>query len=319
MRLSACKVFSVFFIFLFLAPLVSAEAVSSSYDAFEDAFLIRSISGSVSDATPTLTWDTTKEYYTFTVTFTPSGGNTTLEIPIPDCYMGMDIWEGATLKTGNANYTLSVPWSFNETSPPPKDWNTGTLATPTGEEGILKRVQLYSSNAAETALTVRVYYATAPAVGFDGVNDYVDIVSSSSYTTLMFDIFEKPLRTGVEQYWMADIVAYKIYFKHAGNPVEKIQTGSYTDGSVWVQPYLELVASYEIAHYGMVVNDTYVSNYKNDNVVTEASKVNTSTIVLNNVNIGRRWSSAGYCKTIIYNLSFYNTPTFDRHEEQTSQ
>lgn len=143
------------------------------FDLFENNFKIHELVGTVDDTTPALTWDTAKEYYEFTVTFTPAASRTVMEIDVPDGYMGMDIWEGATLKTGDAHYTLSVPYTYDAAGAPAKDWQALALESGSGAAGIKRRVQVASDNAGATALTVRVYYATAPAVGFDGVNDCV--------------------------------------------------------------------------------------------------------------------------------------------------
>lgn len=172
-------------IFAVVSPVAATDAVFTSTTAFDTYFKLVVINGTVDDTTPTLAFDTAKEYFEFNITITPNAGNSTIiEIPVPDGYMGLDLWEGATLKTGDAHYTLSVPYDNNSTDVPAKDWKTLTLANGTGSNGIAKRVQLASDNTAETALTIRVYYATAPAVGFDGVDDYVGIDDTAGFRTI---------------------------------------------------------------------------------------------------------------------------------------
>ena len=114
--------------------------------------------------------------YTFTVGAPSSGGAVALELAIPDSYMGLDIYEGSTLMTGNTTrYALSVPYLWNATSMTSYDWGSLALGTPSGSYGTLKRVQLVLNMAAseQRTVTVKIKYTSAPSIGFDGVNDYV--------------------------------------------------------------------------------------------------------------------------------------------------
>jgi hypothetical protein len=99
--------------------------------------------------------------------------------------MGLDVYEGATLMTGNTTrYALSVPYLWNATSVTAYDWGSLTLGTPSGSYGTLKRVQLVLNMTAseQRTVTVKIKYTSTPSIGFDGVNDYVYSLSSSSLT-----------------------------------------------------------------------------------------------------------------------------------------
>jgi len=142
-----------------------------------------------SSCEPALTHYSEYEYYTFVLY---AKDNPVVEIAVPDTYMGIDVelWNGSAyvLRTGNASFTLSVPCNFNSTSAPPADWGTMPLAQPSGSVGSLRRVILAVNNTAlgvdEAKLRITNHYATSPAVGFDGVNDKVEIPDGSSIETL---------------------------------------------------------------------------------------------------------------------------------------
>jgi hypothetical protein len=122
--------------------------------------------------------DTSAQFYQYTLTVgAPStAANVSLELAIPDSYMGLDVYEGATLMTGNTTrYALSVPYLWNETSVTSYDWGSLTLGMPSGSYGTLKRVQLVLNMTAseQRTVTVKIKYTSTPAIGFDGVNDYI--------------------------------------------------------------------------------------------------------------------------------------------------
>jgi hypothetical protein len=121
--------------------------------------------------------------YTFTVGAPSSGGAVALELAVPDSYMGLDVYEGSTLMTGNTTrYALSVPYLWNATSVTSYDWGSLVLGTPSGSYGTLKRVQLVLNMTAseQRTVTVNIKYTSTPSIGFDGVNDYINVPNSPS-------------------------------------------------------------------------------------------------------------------------------------------
>ncbi|MEN6621209.1 MAG: hypothetical protein ABFD50_06660 [Smithella sp.] len=171
--------------------------VATVYTDAEDMltrFSVWALSGEVSaDGTsfgsscePALTHYSEYEYYTFVLY---AKDNPLVEISVPDTYAGIDVelWDGSAyvLRTGNASFTLSVPYTFNSSSVPPADWGTMPLAQPSGSVGSLRRVQLAAnttalSEAGTAQLRIKIYYTTEPAIPFDGVNDYTSHADSAS-------------------------------------------------------------------------------------------------------------------------------------------
>jgi len=232
-------------------------------------FQIHAISGTISNdgvnyvttLHPTVTVNIIGEYGDFTFYFSPSEGNTTLEFHIPDCYAGIDIWEGGVLKTGTENYTLSVPYVYNNGTVTVRDWKTLALATPTGADGTYKRIQLVSNKTDATNLTCRIYYATEPAVGFDGVDDYIYVGSTlwnqPTYVNVTYTIVPQSTQVGV--------------FGSNANPIQFFLFSAscicfLTDSAGTTSGYLDpdfAVSAYEKTTISLVWNGTHIYAIKN--------------------------------------------------------
>jgi hypothetical protein len=248
-----------------VSPVAAGDTVYTNTATFDDYFKLVEINGTVDDTTPALVFNTTAEYFDFNVTITPNAGNSTIiEIPVPDGYMGLDLWEGVTtLKTGTANYTLSVPYDNNSTDVPALDWLALTAANGTGSNGIAKRVQLISNQTAATALTIRVYYATAPAVGFDGVNDYVqvnDAADSQPSLPLTFNLYIKLHRTVLTYKSISGV--YQGYSVGSGN--NAMVGTAYNSTTKYNTDSSGTVLSYgSVKNYTMVYDGVGITMYDN--------------------------------------------------------
>jgi len=117
--------------------------------------------------------NTAAEYYQMVVTIAGAAGWHVVELDVPDCYMGLSVeqlypngsWANVD---GNANYSLSVPYTWTLKSAPALDWGS-VVAEPPGEQATIervpvKRVQLAMNGTAlpSATLRVRVYYTTIP-------------------------------------------------------------------------------------------------------------------------------------------------------------
>lgn len=186
---------------------VSPDASAAVYSAetLPAYMVVRALTGEVSadgvayaSATmPTWTVSTTAEYYQTTLFVNPEGGAGIVEFPVPQTYTGLSVeaWNGASwvVKDGAAGYALSVPYIYNNSDrgnfsaypgAPPTDWaGTGapSLANASGMGGSLYRVQLAVATEAPLQLRITNCYATSPAVGFDGVDDYVGKAGVSGF------------------------------------------------------------------------------------------------------------------------------------------
>ena len=183
---------------------VPVATVYTDAGALLTRFSVWALSGEVSadganfgaSCSPALTHYSEYEYYAFVLY---AKDNPIVEISVPDTYAGIDVelWDGSAyvLRTGNASFTLSVPCNFNSSSVPPADWGTMPLAQPSGYAGSLRRVILAVNNTAlgvdEAKLRITTYYATSPAVGFDGRNDYVKF-DSRNITVFNFELLVRP-------------------------------------------------------------------------------------------------------------------------------
>lgn len=301
------KFFPALLLLLFvlpLAPSVSAadwqETATASFDYY---FHVWAISGSVSDSTPTLTWDLTKEYFEFTITITPSSSNATVEFTVPDCYMGADLYVSSVLKTGNAAYTLSVPYAYNSTDPPAKDWGSGTLASPTGEMGVYKRVMLYKNDANPTTLLVRVYYATAPAVGFDGVDDYI----------LVSDDDTLDITTGGYVFYgsLQSANGYLSVIRKEGTYIMGLGSANLHRAHVVTDDYHVVQKEYQpdiLSYISMSYNSTngYLSNYVNGNKQgADFSDLNIA-VTGSAIYIGCAWAGSEETRLRMYFVKIYN-------------
>ncbi|MEO0202342.1 MAG: hypothetical protein ABIL37_01285 [candidate division WOR-3 bacterium] len=109
-----------------------------------------------------------------------NGSYAIMEFCIPDSYAGLSIeeWNGTAwvIRDGASNYTLSVPYLYNSTSQPERDWGTLNTLTPSGTFGTLKRVQLIiNTTSSSVLLRISIHFTSIPSISFDGVNDYVVI------------------------------------------------------------------------------------------------------------------------------------------------
>lgn len=302
----------------------AADAVFTDTDDFDTYFHIWAINGTVNSAAPTLVWNTTAEYFDFNVTITPNAGNSSIiEISIPDDYMGMDVFEGATLKTGTANYTLSVPYLWNDTNVPALDWKALTAANGTGNGGTYKRVQLVSNQTQATALTCRVYYATAPAVGFDGVNDYVavaDDASLSPVTTgyLQLDFMLRSF-TDANNYLMGKGVYLQQEYRLRHVSTQALEFYSYNlTGNFYltsmsapnafkafeINRVRAMLDVHNLATPVMNFTITGAAFYTDTTNATETMGDGTSDFFIG------KYSNLGYGKMVFYNISMYSDGNF---------
>ena len=148
---------------------------------------------------PSVTTDTTAEYFQYVFyAKNITAGLSWVELFVPESYAGLSVecWNGAAWvnKDGDAAFSLSVPVLWNNSDiisgsaysgAAPADWGTLALHNASGLiPGSLRRVVLAVNNTAlgvdEAKLRITTYYATAPAVGFDGRNDLVTILSSDT-------------------------------------------------------------------------------------------------------------------------------------------
>jgi hypothetical protein len=221
-------------------------------------------------------YNTSAQYYQYTFNVTaPSQNYVALELDVPDSYMGLDIYEGATLMTGNTTrYALSVPYLWNATSVTAYDWGSLALGTPSGSYGTLKRVQLVLNMTAseQRTVTVKIKYTSTPSIGFDGVNDYVscgDVLSGMPNFTIAlramatrwnkyYNLFISKHYGGINGEWYLAFFPSNIRLTHINSTPNRLDfTVNYTFN---LNTWYYLAGSYDGSELRLYVNGQLIGS-----------------------------------------------------------
>ena len=314
---------------------VSPDASAAVYSAetLPAYMVVRALTGEVSadgvayaSATmPTWTVSTTAEYYQTTLFVNPEGGECVVEFPVPQTYTGLSVeaWDGASwvVKDGAAGYALSVPYIYNNSDrgnfsaypgAPPTDWaGTGapSLANASGMGGSLYRVQLAVATEAPLQLRITNCYATSPAVGFDGVDDYILLSGITTYTQL---VYRSVFKMYDRNYFLLiyDKEEARIDLRIPDPPTyDIIQAETRTNAGEWKNVVIVSAPTvFTIYDAAGGFNDTHVSGYLNGHLVASVAS-GPATLKIGDVMLCGKIPLNKHCfHGAVYSFTFYNEP-----------